>query len=94
MEITPELVKHVAQTARLNLKEEELKKYAAEMQEILNTFEKLSEVDTTGVEPSFHPIPIKNITRKDEPNDCLPREKILELTKHKTNEHFKGPKVL
>ncbi len=94
MEINTELVKRVAANARLKLKEEEIKKFAAEMKEILATFEKLAEVNTKDVEPSFHPVPVKNIVREDEPGKCLDREEALALTPHKKNGYFRGPKVL
>ena len=94
MEITPELVKRVAANARLNLKEDEVKKFAAEMKDILATFEKLSEVNTDKVEPSFHPIPVKNVAREDKPEKCLDREEALSLTPHRKDPYFKGPKVL
>jgi len=94
MDITPDLVKRVAANARLKLKEEEIKKFAAEMKEILATFEKLSEVDTKDVEPSFHPMPVKNVAREDKPGKCVDREDALSLTPHKKNGYFRGPKVL
>ncbi len=94
MDITPELVKRVAANARLHLKEDEVKKFVADMKEILENFKKLAEVNTDDVEPSFHPIPIKNVTREDEPGECLDREEALSLTPHRTDKYFKGPKVL
>jgi aspartyl-tRNA(Asn)/glutamyl-tRNA(Gln) amidotransferase subunit C len=94
MEITPELVKRVAANARLNLKEEEVKKFAAEMKEILAAFEQLKEVNTDNIEPSFHPIPVKNVAREDKPGKCLDREEALSLTPHRKDPYFKGPKVL
>ena len=94
MDITPELVKRVAANARLKLKEEEVKKFAAEMKEILANFAKLAEVNTDGVEPSFHPIPVKNVAREDKPGKCLNREEALALTPHKKDGYFRGPKVL
>ncbi len=94
MEITPELVKRVAANARLNLKEEEVKKFAAEMKEILATFEKLAEVKTENVEPSFHPIPVKNVVREDKPEKCLDREEALSLTPHRKDKYFRGPKTI
>jgi len=94
MNITPELVKKVAENARLKLKDDEVKKFAEQMKEILTTFEQLGEVDTTGVEPSFHPIPIKNIAREDIPKECTKREDALALTPHRQDPYFKGPKIL
>lgn len=94
MDITPELVKRVAQNARLNLKEEEIKKFAIEMKEILANFQKLSEVNTDDVEPSFHPIQVKNVAREDKPGKCLDREEALSLTPHKKDGYFRGPKTI
>ncbi|VVB81198.1 Aspartyl/glutamyl-tRNA(Asn/Gln) amidotransferase subunit C [uncultured archaeon] len=94
MEITPEVVKRVAANARLKLKEEEVKKFAQEMKDILANFAKLSEVNTDGVEPSFHPIPVKNVVREDKPGKCLDREEALSLTPHRKDKYFRGPKVL
>ena len=93
MEITPEVVKKVAANARITLKEEELMHFAKEMKDILTTFEKLSEVDTKGVKPSFHPIPITNVLEEDEERPSLLREDALSLTPHRTRTHFRGPKV-
>lgn len=94
MDITPDVVKRVAENARVKLKEEEIRKFANELQDILTTFQKLSQVDTTDVPPSFHPIPVKNITRPDEPGKCLDRDDAFSLTPHKTDKYFKGPKVV
>ena len=64
MEITPELVKRVATNARLKLKEEEIKKFSEDLKEILESFKKLAEVNTEGVKPSFHPIPVKKCFKR------------------------------
>lgn len=93
MEITPEIVKQVANNARLKLKEEEIKKFVTELQEIFQKFEILQKADVKGVKPSFHPIELKNITRPDEPGECVNREDALNLTQHRTDKYFKGPKV-
>ncbi len=94
MEITLELVKKVAANARLKLKEEELKKFAEEMKDILNNFAKLAEAETKNIPPSFHPIPVVNKTRQDEPGECLNREEALSLTPHSKDGYFKGPKTI
>ena len=94
MQITPELVRNVAANARLRLKEEEIKTFAKEMQDLLSNFEVLAELDTKNTPPSFHPIVIENITREDTPGTCLDREDALALTPHKKDGYFKGPKTL
>ena len=94
MDITPEIVKRVAANARLKLKEEEIKKFAAEMKDILDNFSKLAEVNTENTQPSFHPIPVKNIAREDKPEKSIDREEALSLTPHKKDKYFRGPKIL
>ncbi|MBS3147618.1 Asp-tRNA(Asn)/Glu-tRNA(Gln) amidotransferase subunit GatC [Candidatus Woesearchaeota archaeon] len=94
MDITPEIVKKVAENARLKLKEEEIKKFAQEMKDILSNFEKLNEVDTKDVPPSFHPVPIKNTSRPDEKGECLTTQEALSLSPHTSGNYFKGPKIL
>ncbi len=94
MEITLEIVKKVAENSRLKLKEEEIKKFAEDLKEVLTAFTKLSEVDTKDVKPSFHPTPVFNVSREDEPGKCEKREDALKLTQHSTNEYFKGPKTI
>ena len=57
VEVTKELIKKVAQNARLNLTDEELEKFVPQIKEIiLDSFNKLDEFDATGVKPSFQPI--------------------------------------
>lgn len=94
MQITPELVRKVAENARLRLKDDEVKTFAKDMQDILSNFEVLKELDTKNTPPSFHPIKLENITREDEPGQCLDRESALALTPHKKDGYFKGPKTL
>ena len=94
MQITPDLVRNVAANARLRLKEDELKNFAKDMQDILSHFEVLKELDTKNTLPSFHPIKLENITREDVPGECLNREDALALTPHKKDGYFKGPKIL
>lgn len=94
MEITLDVIKKVAANARLKLKEEELKKFAEEMNDILNNFAKLAEVDTKNVQPSFHPIPVVNKTKEDVPGECLNRDDALALTPHSKNGYFEGPKTI
>ena len=94
MKITPELVKSVATNARLTLTDDEVKAFAKQLQEILDTFSKLAEVDTKNTQPSFHPIPVKNVSRADVPGKCLDRDEALALTPHQKNGYFRGPNVL
>ena len=51
MKITDTEVRYVAGLANLELSDAEVKKFEADLDEILTHMEKLNEADTTGVEP-------------------------------------------
>ena len=85
------LLKHLCDVSRLQLTEEELEKFTGQLKVILEAFRELDEVDTEGVEPSFHPSELKNVLREDEasPWDWDP----LSNTRHRDGKHFKGPRI-
>ena len=94
MKVDDKLVKQVAGVARLNLSDKEIKQFVPELKEILHTFSLLKEVDTKNVQPSFHPVEIKNVMRDDKATPCLTQEEALSLSQHKKNGYFVGPKVI
>lgn len=94
MDITPELVKKIATQARLNLSDAEIKQFVPQLKEILQNFSELDKVDTKNVQPSFHPIEIKNVSREDVVGECLNQDDALSSTPHKRNGYFRGPKTL
>jgi aspartyl-tRNA(Asn)/glutamyl-tRNA(Gln) amidotransferase subunit C len=64
--ISIEDVEHVAKLARLALTDEEKVVYAKQLARIIENFNELKDVDTTGVEPFTHALPITNVMREDE----------------------------
>jgi aspartyl-tRNA(Asn)/glutamyl-tRNA(Gln) amidotransferase subunit C len=89
--IDRELVERIAKVARLELTEADVEKFNGQLKVILEAFKELDEVDTEGIEPSFHPQELSNILREDEvtPWDWNP----LENTEHREGKHFKGPRI-
>jgi aspartyl-tRNA(Asn)/glutamyl-tRNA(Gln) amidotransferase subunit C len=85
-------VKRVAKIARIDLTEEEIKKFTEELSSILDAFKELDKVDTKNIQPSFHPQELKNVWREDktEKFDWQP----LANTKHKEGKYFKGPRIV
>lgn len=94
MNVNEKLIKDVAKNARLELTQEEIKEFLPQLKEVLQSFEILKKVNTEKIKPSFHPIEVKNTTRKDEVKPCPPQEIILSNTKNKQDGYFKGPKAL
>ena len=92
--IDAELLARVAKNARISLTESESRKFLKEMQEILNAFSKIDEVNVEKTKPSFQPVELKNVMRDDSARKCLTQEEALSNTKHKEKGYFKGPRVV
>ncbi|MBS3095320.1 Asp-tRNA(Asn)/Glu-tRNA(Gln) amidotransferase subunit GatC [Candidatus Woesearchaeota archaeon] len=94
MEITKELIKRVADNARLRLRDDEIEKLQNELKEILEHFSKLDKLDTSKAKPSFHPIEIKNVMRDDVAKKPLIYDEVFGNTKNRKENYFKGPRAL
>jgi aspartyl-tRNA(Asn)/glutamyl-tRNA(Gln) amidotransferase subunit C len=94
MEINKDMVMRVAKVARLNLTEEELAKFTPQLNEILVSFSKIDEVDTSNTKMSIQPVPLKNALREDIPEESLSVEDALRNTQHKKENYFKGPRSI
>ena len=88
------LLLRVAENARLNLTESEVKKFLPQLQEILKAFNKLDEINVEKEKPSFQPIKLTNVMREDRIKKCLSQEDALLNTKNKKGGYFLGPKVV
>ena len=58
-------VRDIAELARLELSDDELRRYASQLTQILGYFDMLSEVDTTGVSPTASVLPLRSVMRED-----------------------------
>ena len=94
MDITVRDVEHVALLARLELSDWEKELFAGQLGAILRYIEKLNELDTDGVEPTSHVLPISNVMRDDEPRPSWPLDKVLENAPDKEDGQFRVPAVL
>ena len=89
-----EQVRHVARLARLALPDEKLQKYAGQLESILQYIDKINQVDTAGVEPMAHALPVKNVLRPDVAEPGLPLEQVLRNAPEADGPFFKVPKVI
>jgi aspartyl-tRNA(Asn)/glutamyl-tRNA(Gln) amidotransferase subunit C len=91
MAITRDEVLRVARLARLELTEDEIERFTAQLSAILEAVAKVSELDLSGVEPTAHPLDIVNAWADDEPRTCLPVEEALANAPERENGFFKVP---
>jgi aspartyl-tRNA(Asn)/glutamyl-tRNA(Gln) amidotransferase subunit C len=94
MKITRKEVEYVAHLARLKLSEEDAENFTTRLDQILNYFEKLKELDTTGVEPTSHSMPMVNAFREDEVMPSLSIDEALANAPDKEGNFFKVPKII
>ena len=66
MRVDKELIEKVAKNARLKLSDSEIKSLLPEIKEILDLFSEIDKANVSNLKPSFQPLEIKNVTRKDE----------------------------
>jgi len=70
-EITPDVVAHLANLARIALTPEEIEKLTGELGAIVDSVAKVSEVATPDVVATSHPIRLVNVFRDDVPGETL-----------------------
>jgi aspartyl-tRNA(Asn)/glutamyl-tRNA(Gln) amidotransferase subunit C len=87
-------VRYTAQLARLDLSEEEIRTFQAQILEVLSYVEKLEGVDVSGVEPTAHANAIFNVFREDSPRDWFTSEEALANAPRAANQLFMVPKVI
>ncbi|MEN2984222.1 MAG: Asp-tRNA(Asn)/Glu-tRNA(Gln) amidotransferase subunit GatC [Dictyoglomaceae bacterium] len=87
-------LRKTAHLARLNLTEEEEELYSKQLEEILNYFQKLQELDTSNVEPMAHVLPLNNVWRDDVVKESMEQELILKNAPEVENNCFKVPKIV
>jgi aspartyl-tRNA(Asn)/glutamyl-tRNA(Gln) amidotransferase subunit C len=70
-------VQKIAELARLRLTDDELDAMARQLGDIVGYVAQLREVNTEGVEPLAHALPVSNVFRADEPAPSLSLDQAL-----------------
>ena len=91
--ITPDTVRHVARLSRLALGDDEIARYAGQLESIRHYVEKITEADVSGVEPMAHAVPLTNVLRDDVVEPSLPVDKVLQNAPKSDGPFFKVPKI-
>ncbi|MCI0545989.1 MAG: Asp-tRNA(Asn)/Glu-tRNA(Gln) amidotransferase subunit GatC [Candidatus Rokubacteria bacterium] len=87
-------VEHVARLARLELGSEEKERMRGELDAILSHIDALRALDTEGVPPTSHAVPIVNVMREDEPRPSFPAEDMLANAPDLAGELFRVPRII
>lgn len=92
--ITPADVAHVAKLARLDLTDEELERLVVDLGAVLDHAADVAALDTVGVPPTAHPVPLQNVLRPDEPRPSLARDEVLAMAPMAEDGRFRVPPIL
>ena len=87
-------VEHIAWLAHIELSDQEKSLFTEQFNEILDYFKKIDEVDTEGVEPTYHVLDLRNVSRTDETTPSLPIEEALRNAPKKEKKFIKAPRIV
>jgi aspartyl-tRNA(Asn)/glutamyl-tRNA(Gln) amidotransferase subunit C len=91
MAISRDEVVHVARLARLELTDEELDRFAGQLDAILEAVGKVSELDLSEVAPTLHPLALSNVWAEDEPAPSLEVGEALANAPDREDDAFRVP---
>jgi aspartyl-tRNA(Asn)/glutamyl-tRNA(Gln) amidotransferase subunit C len=94
MRITEDEVRHIVELSRLTLSGEELLTYSGQLNTIISHVEQLNTLDTTGIEPTSHVLPITNVMRSDVLALSLPNEEALKNAPDPVDKFYRVPKII
>lgn len=86
-----ETISRVAKVARLALTEEEMERYARDLEDIVNSFSVLDEAPAKEVF-TFNPIPVVDVLREDEPSQDLDPQ-LLRSQMGTYEDYVRGPRL-
>jgi aspartyl/glutamyl-tRNA(asn/gln) amidotransferase, C subunit len=93
--ITNDDVRHLAQLSSLQMSDGEAELLRVGIEKIINYINKLDELDTDGVEPTYQVTGLQNVWRDDEIIDSsVSRQQLLALAAEQSDNCVKVPKVL
>jgi aspartyl-tRNA(Asn)/glutamyl-tRNA(Gln) amidotransferase subunit C len=92
--ITADDVRHVARLARLDVTDDEVERFAGQLAAVLEHARDVESLDTAGVPPTAHPLPLVNVLREDVPRDGLDRDEVLAMAPDAEDRRFRVPRIL
>jgi aspartyl-tRNA(Asn)/glutamyl-tRNA(Gln) amidotransferase subunit C len=87
-------VEHVARLSRLALSEAEIERMREQLGGILAYIDTLRSLDTAGVEPTAHAVPLVNVMRDDEIRPTLAQEDALANAPDRSDAFFRVPRII
>ena len=87
-------VAHVARLARLELTDDELEVFTAQLAAVLEHAADVEALDVGDVPPTMHPYPLRNVLREDDVRPSVDRDEVLRQAPAAEGGRFKVPPIL
>lgn len=94
MSINQQEIEHVAKLARLSLRDDEKQLFTGQMEAILAYAETLNELNTDGISPTSHAVPMENAFRPDCVTPSIGHDRALANAPDKNETYFRVPPVI
>lgn len=93
MPITRDEVAHLARLSRLALTDDELDRFAGQLDVIISAVARVQEVAAAGLPPTTHAVEMVNVFRDDVVTPCLGAEAALDQAPAAELGRFKVPRI-
>ena len=92
--ISREEVAHLARLSRLAVTEEELDRFAGQLDVILQSVARVGEVAADDIPPTSHSVPLTNVYRDDVVAPSLTQSEVLSGAPDQAEGRFRVPRIL
>jgi aspartyl-tRNA(Asn)/glutamyl-tRNA(Gln) amidotransferase subunit C len=87
-------IRYVAKLARIELTDEEVARFGAQLGNLLEHVNVLNELDTAAVPATAQVIESRNVEREDVQWPCLDRETVLSMAPQRQGAFFRVPRII
>ncbi len=94
MSITRDEVAHLARLSRLTLSDDELDRFAGQLDVIIGAVARVQEVAAAGIPPTTHAAELSNVFRADVEEPCLGADVVLAQAPAAEQGRFRVPRIL
>ena len=94
MTLTQDVVRRIADLARLEITDEEVTQYCDQLSAILDYAARLQAIDTTGIPPTSSVLPPLSILREDEPVKGLEHDELMKIAPRTAHGQYRVPPIL
>jgi aspartyl-tRNA(Asn)/glutamyl-tRNA(Gln) amidotransferase subunit C len=94
MEVTPELIEHLAKLSKLNPSEAQKISLKQDLEKMIAMVDKLQEVDVADTPALMHMHNLASSYRADEPSEHLSNQSAMDISQNAATPYYAVPKVI